>query len=100
MERISLLKLEMLFPNDAMISGIKVVSFPSSRVIVDQLPTWDLDTTTLNRQISEHSLPFINSDCQMLTVFLSSGVRDTIKQVQSFSYSHSLLSLAALIIYV
>ena len=44
----------MLFLNDAMISGVPVVRFTGSRVIVDQLPTWDLDTMTFNRQISEH----------------------------------------------
>ena len=54
MERIYLLKLAIFFPNDAMRSGITAVRFPSSREIVDQLSTWDLETMTLNRQIPEH----------------------------------------------
>ena len=53
----------MLFPNDAIVSGIPVVIFIDSRVIVDQLSTWDLDTMTLNLQIPQHSLPLIKSDC-------------------------------------
>ena len=81
MDRIYLLKSEMFFPNGAVRSGILVVSFPISRVIVDRLPTWDLDMITLNRQISQHSLPLIKSDFCGLTMFLDYGVSDAIKQV-------------------
>ena len=71
----------MLFPNDAIVSGIPVVIFIDSRVIVDQLSTWDLDTMTLNIQIPQHSLPLIKSDFCGLTMFLDYGVSDAIKQV-------------------
>ena len=52
----------MLYTKESMRYGILVVRFPSSRFIVDQLYTWDLDMMTLNRQISEDSLTFKNSD--------------------------------------
>ena len=63
MEQISLLEPEMLLPNGTMRSGITVVNFPISKVILDQLSYWDLDTKTLNRQNHEDSLPLTKSYC-------------------------------------
>ena len=48
----------------AAISNFKIFCcFPSSRLIVDQLSTWDLDTMTFNRKINEHSLVLMKSAC-------------------------------------
>ena len=80
MDHISLLKSVMLFPNDDTRSVISAISFPSSMVIANQLPTWDLDMMTLKRQIPEHLLPFKKSNFLKLTVFLDSGVSDFIRQ--------------------
>ena len=52
----------MLYTKESMRYGILDVRFPSNRFIVDQLYTWELDMMTLNRQISEDSLTFKNSD--------------------------------------
>ena len=64
-----------------MVYGIPVVIFPSSKLIVDQLSTWDLDTMTFNRKIPQHLSPFMKSYCWSLTVFMDSIVSGGIKKV-------------------
>ena len=71
----------MLFPNGSVRYDIPVDSFPGSRVILDQLSTWDLDTMTLNRKIPEHSSSFIKYDYWRLTMFLASKGSYVVKQV-------------------